>query len=277
VERFPPGKTAGGTVSLTFRWLGTAGLEIKAGEQVLAIDPFFSRPSITSLLRPLISNDQLVAEKLPQCHFVLVTHSHYDHLMDVPTVLRQTGAAAFGSANTCQLLSLMGTPASQIRETHAGDQLSMGNFRVAVIPGQHSSIPLDRVFNGRLSPHLQPPLRVQDYRMDVCLGYHITVMGVRLLVCAAESQPVDVVFAVAQETESYYQKLLLGARPRIFVPIHWDNFTRPLNLPLSMFTRPGRLNLQQIANLAHQTLQDVTVIIPEIFREYSLLSNPDLV
>lgn len=257
-------------MSLTFRWLGTAGVEIKAGEQVLAIDPFFTRPSMPSLLRPLIPNEQLVVEKLPECNFVLVTHSHYDHLMDVPAVLRHTGATAFGSANTCQLLRLLGTPASQVHELHVGDQFTTGNFQLTVIPGQHSSIPLGWVFNGRLSPNLQPPLRVQDYRMDVCLGYCITILGVRLLVCAAEPQMADVVFAVAQEAWHYYRKLLQFARPRIFVPIHWDNFTRPLSQPLSRFTRPGRPTLQQIANLAHQILQDVTVIIPELFREYSL-------
>ena len=260
-------------MSLTFRWLGTAGVTIRAGAQVLAIDPFFTRPTIPSLLRPLISDEKLVAEKLPECNFVLVTHSHYDHLMDVPAVLHHTGATAFGSSNTCRLLRLLGSPASQVHELQVGDQLSMGNFKAAVIPGQHSPIPFARVFNGRLSPNLQAPLRVQDYRMDVCFGYFITVMGVHLQICAAEPKSADVVFAVAQETEQFYQKLLQGSTPRVFVPIHWDNFTRPLNLPLSRFSRPGRLTLNRIAKLAYQSLQDVIVIIPEPFREYSLPSK----
>jgi L-ascorbate metabolism protein UlaG (beta-lactamase superfamily) len=32
-------------MSLTFRWLGVAGIELKTGEQILAIDPFLTRPS----------------------------------------------------------------------------------------------------------------------------------------------------------------------------------------------------------------------------------------
>ena len=102
---------------------------------------------------------------------------HYDHLLDVPEVLRHSGAAAYGSPNTCQLLRLLGYPASQVHEISVGDKLSLGAFKVEVIPGQHSPIPFGWIFNGSLRPGLQPPLRVQDYRMDVCLGYCITVHG----------------------------------------------------------------------------------------------------
>jgi hypothetical protein len=270
MEGFSTGETGGTAMSLTFRWLGAAGLELKDGEQVLALDPFFTRPSIGRMLHPLVSNTRLVREKLPDCHFVLVTHAHYDHLMDVPIVLQYSGAVAYGSANTCQLLRFMGTPVPQVHEVHPGDQFSLGDFSVQVIPGQHSRIPLGRLFNGQLSSHLKPPLHVQDYRMDVCLGYCITVREKRLLVCAAEPQPAEVLFAVAQESRQYYQKLLQGTRPQLFVPIHWDNFTRPLNRPLSRFTRPGRMTLRQITCWAQKTLPEVKVIIPEVFRKYPL-------
>ena len=125
-------------MSLTFRWLGVAGLELKAEGQVLVMDPFFTRPTLLSMLRPLVSNSALIAEKLPECQFVLVTHSHYDHLLDVPEVLRHTGAVVYGSPNTCQLLRLLGVPASQLHEINVGDKLSLGEFMVEVIAGQHS-------------------------------------------------------------------------------------------------------------------------------------------
>lgn len=255
-------------MSLTFRWLGVAGVQLKAGGQVLALDPFFTRPSLLSLLRPLISNSALVVEMLPECQFVLITHSHYDHLLDVPEVLRHTGAVAYGSSNTCLLLRMLGAPASQLHEIHVGDKLSVGEFMVEVIAGQHSSIPFGSIFNGRLRPGLHPPLRVQDYRMDVCLGYRISVLGSRVLVCAAEPHPAEVLFAVAQEPRKYYLRLFQNVRPHTFVPIHWDNFTRPLSKPLRKFARPGRMQLGQLTELAHQTLPRTNVIIPEIFKEY---------
>ena len=257
-------------MSLSFRWLGVAGVELKANGQVLALDPFFTRPTIFEMLRPVKPDPSLTVEKLPECHFVLVTHSHYDHLLDVPDVLRHTGAAAYGSSNTCQLLRLLEVPASQVHQIGVGDNLSLGEFKIQVIAGQHSPIPFGRLFNGSLRPGLRPPLRVQDYRMDICLGYCITVMGVRLLVCAAEPQPTDVLFAVAQESKGYYQRLFRGAQPHTFIPIHWDNFTRSLRKPLKRFTRPGRMSLRQLTRLARNTLPGVNVIVPEIFREYEI-------
>jgi len=257
-------------VSLTFRWLGVAGVELKAGGQVLALDPFFTRPSLAGFIHPVIPNSQLVAEKLPQCKVVLVTHSHWDHLMDVPDVIRHTGAMAFGSANTCQLLRLLGVPGPQVQEIHVGEKLAEGAFKVQVIEGQHSHIPFERVFNGALRPGLRPPLRLLDYRMDTCLGYCIKVMGVRVLVCAAQPQPAEVLFTVAQESRRYYLQLFKGVQPHTVVPIHWDNFMRPLSRPLRRFSRPGGMQLWQLTRLARTTLPRVNVIIPELFREYTL-------
>jgi hypothetical protein len=113
-------------------------------------------------------------------------------------------------------------------------------------------------------------LHFWDYRMDVCLGYRITVMGTRLLVCASQPLPADILFAVSQETTSYYRQLFEGVRPRVFVPIHWDDFTRPLSRPLRRLTRPGRPKLWQVTRLARRLLPGVQVIIPELFREYTL-------
>ncbi len=257
-------------MSLSFRWLGVAGVELKANGQVLALDPFFTRPTIFEMWRPVKPDPSLAAENLPKCHFVLVTHSHYDHLLDVPDVLRKTGAAAYGSSNTCQLLRLLEVPASQVHQIGVGDNLSLGEFKIQVITGQHSPIPWGRMFNGSVRPGLRPPLRVQDYRMDICLGYCISVMDVRLLVCAAQPQPTDVLFAVAQESKEYYRRIFRGAQPHTFIPIHWDNFTRSLGKPLKRFTRPGRSSLHQLTRLVRHTLPGVDVIIPEIFREYEL-------
>ncbi len=256
-------------MSLKFCWLGVAGIELKASEQVLAIDPFLTRPSLIGLIKPVLSNTKLVMEKIPHCDGILVTHSHWDHLMDVPTVLQHSGAIAYGSSNTCRLLSLLGVPGSQVKEVHVGDSISMGAYVVEVIQGQHSWIPFSRWFNGEISADLRPPLRLQDYRMDISLGYRIEVDGIRVLVCAAQPQPVDVLFTVAQESMAYYRNLFSKIQPSVVVPIHWDNFIRPLNKSLHKFTRPGRMKLSQLTDLVHTLRPEATVIIPEIFREYT--------
>ncbi len=257
-------------MSLVFRWLGVAGIELKAGEQVLVIDPFFTRPGARGFFKPVVPNARLAIEKVPAAQYVLVTHSHWDHLMDVPAILRHSGAAAYGSANTCQLLRLEGVPEPQVNAIQPGDQLSLGAFKVEVIPGQHSWIPFAKTFNGPLTPGLKPPLRLQDYHMDTCLGFCISVMGRRILVCAAQPRPADILFPVAQEPARYYLQLFKTAQPQVVVPIHWDDFLSPLSRPLRRFSRPGRLQLWQLASLARHIVPGVEVILPEIFKEYLL-------
>ena len=174
-------------MSLTFRWLGTAGIELTAADQVLALDPFFTRPSVRQMFRPIIPDPALVASHLPRCNYVLVTHPHYDHILDVPAVLEQTGAVAYGSANTCRLLHTLGVSDAHVKLAQVGDQLNLGVFQVQVIRGQHSPIPFGWIFNGNLRASLQPPLRVTDYRMDECLGYSIHVQGAHL--APADARP----------------------------------------------------------------------------------------
>lgn len=254
-------------MSISFRWLGAAGIVLQADHQVLAIDPFLSRPTLSGLLHPLTSDIKLVEERLLVCNHVLVTHSHYDHLMDVPTVLRVSGARAYGSRNTRQLLGRSGIPSAEVQEVGVGDRLTLGPFSVEVIEGQHSSIPLGNIFNGSLKPDTPPPRYAWDYKMDLCLGFRITVQGSMLLVCAAEPLPADVLFIVAQEPEAYYRKIFQGVRPKVLVPIHWDNFTSPLSKPLREFTRPGRISVDQLSRLARRVVPGCEVLIPQLFTD----------
>ncbi|MHB0870884.1 MAG: MBL fold metallo-hydrolase, partial [Chloroflexota bacterium] len=101
--------------SIRLRWLGTAGIELSTDQEVLAVDPFFTRPPFRRIWFGRVFPDRrLVAAKLPRCNYVLVTHSHWDHLMDVPEVVLNTGATALGSPNSCRLLTLLGVPEDRI-------------------------------------------------------------------------------------------------------------------------------------------------------------------
>ncbi len=257
-------------MSLSFQWLGTASLVLKDGDQILAIDPFLTRPSIQSMLHPLASDCILVAKYLPECNYLLVTHAHYDHLLDAAEIMRQTGAAAYGSDNTCQLLAASGAPISHTTKVSVGDRLSLGRFHVEVIHGQHSSIPFGRLFNGPLRAAAKPPLYAWDYRMDMCLGLLHHRPGHPHIGLCSRPQPADLWFLVAQEPQSYYRALLLGVQPQVLIPIHWDNFTRPLTKPLRRFHRPGRLSLGQLELLVHQTVPDCQVLVPELSMEYAI-------
>ncbi len=82
-----------------FRWLGVAGIELRVNEQILALDPFLTRPPFRRMWFGRVRSDSaLVVTTIPQCNVILITHAHHDHLMDVPEIIQQTGATAYGAS-----------------------------------------------------------------------------------------------------------------------------------------------------------------------------------
>ncbi|HEX9134023.1 MAG TPA: MBL fold metallo-hydrolase [Ktedonobacteraceae bacterium] len=265
------------------RWLGVAGIELRVNEQILVIDPFVTRPPWRRMwLGHVRSNSALVAATVPRCDFVLVTHAHWDHVMDVPDVIGQTRATAFGSPNACRLLAILGVPEKRIYEIKVGDQMTLGTFQIEVLPAEHGLV-LGRPFaSGSLAPNLRPPLRMRDYRMDACFSFLIEVGGLRWLDWGSEgvepAKPADVLFVKPQQERAYYEALLGVVQPRVVIPIHWDNFMLPLSQPIRPMFKPPRLafpplehvDLTEFHQLIKQIAPQARVFLPEIFRLYDV-------
>jgi L-ascorbate metabolism protein UlaG (beta-lactamase superfamily) len=265
------------------RWLGVAGIELRENEQILVIDPFVTRPPFKRMWRGHVrSNKALAAATVPHADFVLVTHAHWDHVMDVPAVIDQTRATAYGSLNTHQLLAILGVPEERLYEIKVGDHLTLGTFQVEVLPAEHGLV-LGRPFaTGSLAPNLRPPLRIRDYRMDACFSFLIEVGGLRFLDWSSElthSAPsADVLFVKPHQERAYYEVLLDMVQPQVIIPIHWDDFMRPLSQPLRPMLKPPRLAFPPLArvdlNAFRQMIKRIApqtkVLLPEIFRLYEL-------
>ena len=268
--------------SVQFRWLGVAGIELQGpGGQVLAIDPFFTRPPMRRLWFGRVQPDRaLSAQKLPRCDWLLVTHAHFDHVMDVPDVLRHTGATAYGSANTCGLLTACGVPGAQVRRIAAAEALDLGAFHVQVLPALHTPTP--GFGPGALRAGLRPPLRLRDYRLDCDLAFLVEVGGLRLLdwggvssQCAVRA---DVLCAFPFGAREGLQALLEAVRPRLVIPLHWDDLFRSLSRPLRPFLQPPRwawpplqrVDLAEFARSVERLRPGTKVLVPEAFRAYDL-------
>ena len=262
-----------------FRWLGVAGIELSVNDQVLLIDPYLTRlPFWRVAFGRVRPNRELIAEKIQHCDFVLVTHAHFDHLMDVPDVVRNTGAVALGSANVCRLLATLGVPPTQIRPIEIRDQLALGDFRVEVLPAEHVTLSGWWPFGGPLPPNLRPPLRARDYRMDRCFGFLVDVDGYRLLHCPGPAVAAEVLFVKPLGTRPAWEALLRGVRPQIVVPVHWDDFARSLSKPIRSMAVPSgrvipplrRIDLPRFKYMVEQIVPEVKVLVPEMFHAYDL-------
>lgn len=79
-------------VELQFQFHGTASGLITLGDESLLMDPFVSNPSLFSAIFKKLSPDTIRIEKtysgLSNVKGIIVGHGHYDHLMDVPEVIK---------------------------------------------------------------------------------------------------------------------------------------------------------------------------------------------
>jgi L-ascorbate metabolism protein UlaG (beta-lactamase superfamily) len=104
-----PGKSN----QVVLKYLGTAGWEITDGTTTILIDPYLSRingpappgggsgHSIAGDTRRAYGWGDVappdvaaIDSHIQPADFVLVTHTHYDHILDVPHIALKTGAAA---------------------------------------------------------------------------------------------------------------------------------------------------------------------------------------
>lgn len=265
------------TGGVVFRWLGVGGVEIAFHGEVLLIDPFFTRPPLRKLLRRVAPQTELVRTHISRADHLLITHPHYDHLMDAPEVLRLTGAHAHGSVNACALLRALGAAEGQAHPIQVGDLLQLGAFRVEVLPGSHIWLPINRLVNGPLRASLTPPLRPIDYRMDICFSFRIRAGPICLLL-GKHPIPADVLITYTENPIQHYRRLLAAVRPQLLIPIHWDNFFRPLNHPLTPILPPPwagllrRPDMRGLQRLAAELVPPARLLVPEIFHPYEI--NP---
>jgi L-ascorbate metabolism protein UlaG (beta-lactamase superfamily) len=272
------------TDGVHFRWLGVAGVELEFGGERLLIDPYLSRVPLRYLFcgRPQPDRD-LVMKHLSPARAVLVTHPHFDHLLDVPIVCGELGAAAYGSPNTAALLLAHGLPAEKIRITHPGELFHEGPYSVEVFAGEHPSI-------AGIIPHaeplrhlLHPPLKLGDYRMDFTYSYRVSAGGSTILFWnspASSGVPQsDFLVLTTSRRPEIWNDVIAKAKPKAIILIHWDDFFSPLTRPIRPMLAPPRLGDRLFARMdprafarsMQKMLPEGKIFIPEIFHSVELI------
>ena len=119
---------ASAQVRVSLSYLGTAGWEITDGKTVILIDPYISRlKTVTpndSVLdedpRPSFSSSDFakidtaaIDQRIRRADYVLITHTHFDHALDMPYIATKTGATVIGTESTASFARANGVPNQQ--------------------------------------------------------------------------------------------------------------------------------------------------------------------
>ena len=151
--------------------LGAAGWEITDGQRVILLDPYLSRlriagqfgtyttPTLPGDARrvfgpddDLVSDTAAVDAHVSRADFVLHSHSHFNHTIDMPYIAKKTGATVIGTESTINLARAGSVPESQLLAVHGGEDWQFDGFSVKVIPSLHSALNGKHFFDSRVVP-----------------------------------------------------------------------------------------------------------------------------
>jgi L-ascorbate metabolism protein UlaG (beta-lactamase superfamily) len=214
---------------------------------------------------------------LSRTQAILVTHSHYDHVLDVPALLEMLPEiAVVGSSTTLNIARANPkvTP-QQLQPVKPWQVQQWGNFQITATPSQHT--PPTAVNDDLGEELLQPlnlPAKFSDFKEGGSFDYLIEHSGHKILVKAStgfipeqlQHLEVDTLFLgiaqLSRQSSDYQQQYLAETlqtlKPKVVIPIHWDDFFQPLSQPLQFLPRladdtPESLQLLIQAAEAQQT------------------------
>lgn len=309
----PPGKAVtdprpspASKPGVTLTYLGTAGWRISDGRTVIIIDPYLSRlrraetDAIAAQWRkeggdsrvvyapndPLVPDRAAIDAHVPRADYILVTHSHSDHLMDVPYLAGKTGATVLGTESTTNVVAAYGIPRSQLITVRGGEDYEFGSFSVRVIPSLHSALEDKRYSDpGVIPADIKAPLSNNQYHEGRTLGYLIRIGGHEILAFGGMNfiekelsglRPDVAILGAApsrNENHDYAGRLMRATcRPGLVLPTHWDDHAMALADPKATEDRLPRLKV--FAGEIRAASPKTVVLVPKYFIPISLPSPP---
>ncbi len=115
-------------------WVGCATFRLTIGDLVLFLDGFMDLP-------PGAPDNGISTATVDRADFIMVGHSHFDHLWGAERIARNTGATVIGSHESIRLMRDEEVPESQCMAVAGGERIRLSDdVIVTVYPSQHSCI-----------------------------------------------------------------------------------------------------------------------------------------
>ncbi len=285
--------------ALQLTHLGAAGWEITDGERVILLDPYLSRlrvsgqfgtiatPAVAGDTRRIFGpDDELVPDPaavdrhITRADFILHSHSHFNHTLDMPAIARRTGAVVIGTESTTNLARAGGVPEAQLISVRGGEDFALGGFSVKVIPSLHSALNGKRFFDSRVVPRdFRGPRRLRDDVEGGTLAYLLRLAGHEIVWFGSMNyiereveglRPDVAMIAAARqrlEIHDYTGRLMraLGL-PRLVFATHWDEQSFAYGMAQDDRLREAEVFVREVRAVSPRT----RVVIPRHFERHVL-------
>ena len=121
-------------MTATLDWLGCATFRLVQGDLVVFLDAYIDRV-------PSAAPTGMTTEAVDRADWIVVGHSHFDHLYGAERIAQATGATIIGSYETVRIMQAQGVPLEQLLPVAGGEKIRLStDVTVDVYPSQHSCV-----------------------------------------------------------------------------------------------------------------------------------------
>ena len=231
---------------------GTTALLFDDGGKQIMFDPHFTRASGLQVVfgklktHEKVTDDMIKGFGIDRLEAIFVSHSHYDHVMDVPYLANKTKASVYGSPSVLNVARGGGVSEDGLHGVQPGDKISLGEYSITCIASKHAKA---SIFNDDLGKSINQPLvqpaRRKAYKEGGSVDYLVEHRGQTYLFhpsfqCVEgqlEHIRADVMFiSIAglwevsdQIREHIFEETIGKVKPKVVIPVHWDDFFRGLD------------------------------------------------
>lgn len=242
--------------SVRMLFLGTSSMAWTDGQSTWMVDGFFSRQPIGDVLLSRLEVDEnrvleVAGEIFRRLEMpaalsgIVVAHSHYDHSLDAPFLVRQFGGRIHGSQSTWQIAQGQNVPAMQMELMQQGGVASLGQFDVRLVLSAHAPTGFTGGFN---TQPLRLPAHALSFKEGLSYSFVVSHPAVgpapfALIQPSAgfvagqnSGLTVNTVFLGTgglgkldeQYIADYWQEMVVSTQAKKVYLIHWDDFTQAL-------------------------------------------------
>jgi L-ascorbate metabolism protein UlaG (beta-lactamase superfamily) len=246
----PPSSVPASKDRLMAQFFGVSTILLNDGKKAVMTDGFFSRPSWGQLLFHKIEpnetriDEALAAGQVPDLLALMVIHSHHDHALDSARVAQKKGAVLIGSESTANI-ARGESFTNRIITIRGGETIPFDPFTITVFRYPHSPGGVEPLLRGEIKEELKPRAHSTEYREGGNFSFLIAYRGLRMLIHASanyipgmyDNFSADIVFLSIGQlgqlndkmARAYWHEVVEKTRARLVIPIHWDEFTEPLD------------------------------------------------